>query len=130
MLTAPIVEILRDLHHALVQDFWSCWLALSAVMVIGATWFVSRSNAPRSERRADTKIVLARRPVGTPANIVAVGVLVTFLVAYIAMTLVWEDFTYIDNSVFTLGTLRGMTLCRRSGRAQDASFRSAGRNST
>jgi hypothetical protein len=102
MLTAPIVEILRDLHHALILDFWPCWLALSAVVVIGATWFVSRSSAPRSERRADTNIVLARRPVGTPASIVALGVLVAFLVAYIAMTLVWEDFTYVDNSLFTL----------------------------
>ena len=107
MLTAPIVEILRDLHHAVVQGFWPCWLALSAVVVIGATWFVSRSSAPTSERRANTNIVLARRPVGTPASIVALGVLVVFLVAYIAMTLVWEDFAYDDNSMFTLSTLRG-----------------------
>src|SRR5215472_16367870 len=107
MLTAPIVEILRDLHHVLVQDFWPCWLALSAVVVIGATWFVSRSSAPRSKRRSDTNIVLARRPVGTPASIVALGVLVAFLVAHIAMTLIWEDFAYNDNSEFTLGTLRG-----------------------
>jgi hypothetical protein len=107
MLTAPIVELLRDMHHALVQDFWPCWLALSALVVMGATWFVSRSSAPRSERRADTNIVLARRPVGKPASIVALGVLVVFLVAYIAMTLVWEDFAYDDNSLFTLTTLRG-----------------------
>jgi hypothetical protein len=99
------MEILRDL--SLIRDFWPCWLALSAVVVIGATWFVSRSSAPRSERRGDTNIVLARRPVGTPASIVALGVLVAFLVAYIAMTLVWEDFTYDDNSAFTLTTLRG-----------------------
>src|SRR5215467_6280273 len=98
MLTAPIVEILRDLHHALVEDFWPCWLALSAVVVIGATWFVSRSSAPRSERRADKDIVVARRPVATPASIVALGVLAAFVVAYIAMTLVWEDFAYDDNS--------------------------------
>jgi hypothetical protein len=109
MLTAPIVEILRDLHHAFIQDFWPCWLALSAVVVIGATWFVSRSSA-RSERRADKNIVLARRPVGTPASVVALGVLVAFLVAYIAMTLVWEDFTYEDNSVFTLTILRGRNI--------------------
>ena len=107
MLTAPIVEILRDLHHVLVQDFWPCWLALSAVVVIGATWFVSRSSAPSSKGRSDTNIVLARRPVGTPASIVALGVLVAFLVAHIAMTLIWEDFAYNDNSEFTLGTLRG-----------------------
>jgi hypothetical protein len=107
MLTAPIVEILRDLHHALVQDFWPCWLALSAVVVIGATWFVSQSSAPRSERRADTNIVLARQRLGTPASIVTLGVLVAFLVAYIAMTLVWEDFAYDDYSAFTLTTLRG-----------------------
>jgi hypothetical protein len=107
MLTVPIVEILRYLHHALVQDFWPCWLALSAVAVIGATWFVRRSSVPRSERRADTNIVLPRRPGGTPASIVALGVLVTFLVAYIAMTLVWEDFASGDNSEFTLVTLRG-----------------------
>jgi hypothetical protein len=107
MLTVPIVELLGYLHHALVQDFWPCWLALSAVVMIGATWFVSRSRAPRSERRADVNIVLARAPVGTPASIVALGVLVVFLIAYIAMTLVWEDFLDGDNSAFTLGTLRG-----------------------
>jgi hypothetical protein len=112
MSTAPIVE-LRDLHHALVQDFWPCWLATSAVLVIGATWFVSRSRAPRSERRADTNIVLAQRPGGTPAVIVALGVLVAFLVAYIAMTLVWEDFVSGDNSEFTMLTLRGRDISPR-----------------
>jgi hypothetical protein len=106
MLTA-IAELLRDMHHALVQYFWPCWLALSGVVVIGATWFVRRSSVPRSERRAATNIVLPRRPGGTPASIVALGVLVAFLVAYIAMTLVWEDFASADNSEFTLVTLRG-----------------------
>jgi hypothetical protein len=107
MFEAAIVEILKDLHHAVVQEFWPRWLALSAVVVIGATWFVSRSSVPRSEWRAETNIVLARRPVGTPASIVALGVLVAFLLAYIAMTLVWEDFAYDDNSSFTLITVRG-----------------------
>jgi hypothetical protein len=38
---------------------------------------------------------------------VALALLAMFLASYIAMTLVWEDFSYWDNEYFTRGTLKG-----------------------
>jgi hypothetical protein len=107
MSTAFLAHIVRSLHHALAWHFWPSWLALSAAVVLGSTWFVSRSSTPRSQPQAETNVILVRRRVGTPASIVALGVLAAFLVCYIALMLVWEDFAYYDNSFFTLGTLKG-----------------------
>jgi hypothetical protein len=102
------VQIVKSLHHALAWHFWLSWPILSAAVVIGSTWFVSRSSAPRSQPPAQTKLIPVRRRVATPANIMALGVLAAFLVAYIAMTLVWEDFAYYDNGTFfALVTLKG-----------------------
>jgi hypothetical protein len=107
MSTAFPLQILRDLYHALAGHFWPSWLVLSAAVVIASTWFVGPSRAPRSLPQAEIKLVPVRHRVATPANIVALVVLAAFLVAYVAMTLVWEDFAYYDNDFFTLGTLKG-----------------------
>jgi hypothetical protein len=39
--------------------------------------------------------------------VVALTLLALFLVGHIVLTLTWEDFAYGDNSMFTLGTLKG-----------------------
>lgn len=41
------------------------------------------------------------------AAIAAIAFLILFLVLYIAGDLFWQDFTYYDNSLFTMGTLAG-----------------------
>lgn len=72
MRTASLVEILRSLHATLVAQFWPCWLALTAAVVTGSAWAVSRSPIPRGQRN-ERSILLVRRRGGSPAAIVALG---------------------------------------------------------
>lgn len=51
--------------------------------------------------------ILPRGQRWAPGSILAVTFLAVFLACYIAGSLVWEDFTYSDNSHFTNGTLVG-----------------------
>ena len=44
---------------------------------------------------------------GAPRYIGALTLLGLFLASYVAMVLVWEDFAYYDDSIFTLTTLKG-----------------------
>ena len=44
---------------------------------------------------------------GAPRDIGALTLLGLFLASYVAMVLVWEDFAYYDDSIFTLITLKG-----------------------
>jgi hypothetical protein len=47
------------------------------------------------------------RHLGSARAIAGLTLLAVFLVFYVAMGLVWEDFAYYDNSGFTLHTLQG-----------------------
>ena len=81
--------------------FWPIWIAITLVGVLLVIWVVPRRDSvplDPTERRPNQ---------WSRASLAAAGFLVVFLACYIAGTLVWEDFTYYDNSLFTLGTLAG-----------------------
>jgi hypothetical protein len=61
----------------------------------------------REENKGAISLGLTWRQVGGPRAVAAMALLAVFLGAYVTMTLVWEDFAYYDNSIFTLGTLKG-----------------------
>jgi hypothetical protein len=101
-------HLLRHLLHPLkvlwgerIDLFWPIWIAITVLGVLLVIWVVPQRDSvplyPTKGRRNDW----------SPASLGAVGFLVVFLACYIAGTLVWEDFTYYDNSLFTLGTLAG-----------------------
>lgn len=100
------------LHHLLhpikvlwtgrVTLFWPIWIALTAIGILVALWIVPR-RSERERRQFSTQ----RLRCWSPADILAVAVLGLSLVGYVAGVLVWEDFTYYDNSHFTNGTLAG-----------------------
>ena len=103
--------MLHHLHHLLhplkvlwrerIDLFWPIWSAITAISVMLVIWVVpGKKSVPLDSIRS-------RRHDWSPTAILAVTFLCLFLACYIAGSLVWEDFTYYDNSHFTNGTLAG-----------------------
>jgi hypothetical protein len=100
------LQILRNLQAMLVAHFWPIWITSTAVAAICVAWAVGRA-APSGRSQSERNVIPTWRQVGTAADVAALALLAAFLVSYITMTLVWEDFAYWDNEVFSLGTLKG-----------------------
>src|SRR5271169_1160249 len=103
-------QILRDLQAMLVAHFWPIWVTLTAAAAICVAWAVGQAAAPGGQSQYERHLVPTWRQVGTPGGIAALGMLAAFLVCYIAMILMWEDFAYYDHSFFTRGTLKGYNI--------------------
>jgi hypothetical protein len=102
-----MIPFLRHLLHPLkilwnerIDLFWPIWIAITAIGVFLVIWML-----PRRESIRDS--IPSRWPDLPRISILAVAFLGVFLACYIAGSLVWEDFTYTDNSMFTYGTLTG-----------------------
>lgn len=108
MLKALLAHTLKAVWHHRITGFWPIWLTITAAAAASVAWAVGRAATPIVETegvspdfRETRRHVWSR---GTVAALLALGI---FLGCYIAMILVWEDFTYYDNDTFTLFTLRG-----------------------
>ena len=107
----------HHLHHLLhplkviwgerIALFWPIWIAITAIGVILVIWLVPQRKSVRLDS------IQSRRHDWSRAAILSVAVLSLFLACYIAGSLVWEDFTYYDNSHFTNGTLAGHDIPRQ-----------------
>ena len=84
-----------------IDLFWPIWTTITALGVILVIWVVpTHENISRDS-------VQERQRVWSRKATLAVAFLILFLACYIAGSLVWEGFTYYDDSLFTLGTLAG-----------------------
>src|SRR5215472_6698503 len=85
------------------------WIAITTAAAIGVAAMVGRVADPKSQTATKRPInfISTWRQVGTLRVLALVTCLTIFLASYIAMILVWEDFSYYDNSLFTQFTLRG-----------------------
>jgi hypothetical protein len=103
--------MLHFLHHLLHplnllwrernELFWPIWIATTALAVVLVIWVVPKKKSiPRDS-------IPSRRNNWSRGAILSVTFLALLLACYIAGSLVWEDFTYYDNSYFTNGTLVG-----------------------
>jgi hypothetical protein len=81
--------------------FWPIWFAMTAIGVLLVIWVV-----PEKKGIPQDSIPSPRRN-WSRGGILGVTFLALLLACYIAGSLVWEDFTYYDNSHFTNGTLVG-----------------------
>src|ERR1700685_1500321 len=107
----------HHLHHLLhplkviwgerIALFWPIWIAITAIGVILVIWLVPQRKSVRLDS------IQFRRHDWSRAAILSVAVLSLFLACYIWGSLVWEDFTYYDNSHFTNGTLAGHAIPRQ-----------------
>jgi hypothetical protein len=99
-------DILKTLWSERIALFWPIWIAITASSVVLVIWFVPQGESIRLES------IRSRRHDWSRAAVLAVVFLALFLACYIAGSLVWEDFAYRDNSMFTLGTLAGHDFAR------------------
>jgi hypothetical protein len=105
--------MLHHLHHLLhplkvlwterIAWFWPIWGTITALGAMAVIWMVPGKSVPRDS-------IPSRRQDWSRAALFAVIFLIVFLACYIAGSLVWEDFTYYDNSHFTNGTLIGQNV--------------------
>ena len=101
------------MQHSGTLMFGLIWVTITITAAICTAIAVGRVAAPPSEERArrPSNLILTRPPVWgqrpVPAVLILLGV---FLICYITITLVWEDFAYFDDFWFTLYTLKGHNL--------------------
>ena len=109
--------------NPLLRDaFWPIWILITAAAAIGAAVLIKLDTVARSQTEKDTyeqsRSHVAR--IGASGAVTTFTLLTVFLVCYIAMNLVWENFADHDNSIFTLYTLQGhdypAPIWRREGR--------------
>jgi hypothetical protein len=87
--------------------FWPIWIATTALAAVVVIWVVPKKKSiPRDS-------LPSLRHNWSRGAILAVTFLAVLLACYIAGSLVWEDFTYYDNSHFTNGTLVGKDIPRQ-----------------
>jgi hypothetical protein len=112
------------LHHLLhpfktvwnerIALFWPIWVATTALGALLVIWAIPRQGKVESDS------ISLRHYAWSRGAILAVTFLALFLACSIAGSLLWEDFTYYDNSHFTNGTLAGrnipLQISRESGR--------------
>lgn len=101
------VQFLRTLWRARIDVFWPIWIGITVFVALLMNWvFPEKKTIPKDS-------ILPHRQGWAPGAILAVTFLAIFLACYIAGSLVWEDFTYSDNSHFTNGTLVGKDIPRQ-----------------
>lgn len=112
MSTLILEHAAKVLWRARVNDFWAIWITMTAVGAIGVARATGGATAavriqPGS---GSTDIAPARVRAWPPGAGAALVLLAAFLACYVGVTLFWEDFTYYDNDMFTLHTLKGQDL--------------------
>lgn len=94
-------HILGSLWRHRIGLFWPVWTVITVLGVALVMWVIPR---PDGVGRDPLEI---RRATSLRCTVLSVSFLVLFLGCYIAGSLAGDDFTYYDNSLFTLGTLAG-----------------------
>jgi hypothetical protein len=107
--------MLKEIHDALWDmrawasrpvGFLVIWITITVSAAICVAWAVGQ--APRIQRAKEGSINFTLvRQVATRRAVAALISLALFLVLYITMILLWEDFASGDNALFTQITLVG-----------------------
>jgi len=113
-------QLAKAVWTARVTLFWPIWISIAVGAAICVVWVVGKAPAPRVQETEKASIVRTPRYLWSRGAVEALMLLGLLLVCYIVLTLAWEDFTYSDNSMFTLYTLKGHDLAppilRQNGR--------------
>ena len=96
-----VLRPLEILWRERIHLFWPIWIATTAGGISLVILVLPKRKSSQANSNPSLRYNWSR------GAIVAVTVLALLLACYIAGSLVWEDFTYSDNSHFTNGTLVG-----------------------
>jgi hypothetical protein len=99
-----MLHVLHHLWKLRNEFFWPIWVSTTVLAALLTAWFASRNKTIHEDSVPPRKKGLAR------GVLLVVGFLAVLLAFYIAGSLVWEDFTYYDNSYFTNGTIVGKNI--------------------
>jgi hypothetical protein len=96
------------LHHGYTLLFVLIWITITAVVAVSTASVLGRVVAPASQKttKSVADLFLMWRRLRAPNIITALTLLGVFLGCYIALILIFEDFAYWDDSIFTQGTLK------------------------
>ena len=98
-----LLHPLRLLWNGRAALFWPIWTVITVSASLGICLILRRLPAAGQGRVNSFESAGSRR-------IMALAFLAAVLSCYSAMSMVWEDFTYYDNSHFTNGTLIGRSI--------------------
>ncbi len=99
-----LLHPLRVIWNERIVLFWPIWMTITAIGIMLVVWIVpTRSHKPLEQ-------IESRQRDWSRKDIIAAAFLCLFLACYVAGSLVWEDFTYYDNSHFTNETLIGQNI--------------------
>jgi len=99
-----LLHPLRVLWSERIHLFWPIWITTTSIASLLVILVLPKKNSIRPNSIPST------RHDWSHGAILAVTVLALLLACYIVGSLVWEDFTYYDNSHFTNGTLIGRNI--------------------
>jgi hypothetical protein len=102
-------QLLRTIWRAREGQFWLIWSVVAFAAATCTAWVLESAPAllvqgPRRTPNAPNWKPQHPRPRVRLAVALSLSL---FLMCSVAMTLVWEDFTYYDSAMFTVNTLRG-----------------------
>jgi hypothetical protein len=100
------------LHHSNTLLFVLIWITITAVAAVSTASALRRVVAPARQQttKSTADIFLMWRNLRAHKTITALTLLGVFLGCYIALILIFEDFAYYDDSIFTQGTLKGFNI--------------------
>jgi hypothetical protein len=110
------MNLLRTVWHERITLFWPIWISCTLLGVLLVLWVARRREGARQAALPSSRTVWSR------SATLSVIFLMLFLVCYVAGILVWEDFSYYDDSMFTLGTLVGHDIARPAWQAAGRFF--------
>lgn len=120
MSSSSLIHLTRAVWSARIALFWPIWIALTIAAATCVAWVINRPRTPTVSEANKDCVARATGRVWSRGALAALALLCVFLACDIALSLTWEDFTYSDNSMFTLYTLRGHdiapTISRVTGR--------------
>jgi hypothetical protein len=94
----------HDLAFVLRTSFWPVWCILTTAAAFCTAWLFRQAGGRGGRERRTPDSARFNRSRRTTLVLTGLAVL---LAGYTAMLLVWEDFTWYDDSIFTTLTLRG-----------------------
>ena len=96
-----LLHALKAVWRERIALFWPFWLATTVAGAMLLVWVIPKRESLPLDSTPSTRNDWSR------SALLSVAFLAVFLACYIVGTLVWEDFAYYDNSMFTMQTLIG-----------------------